>query len=186
MNSLQGHLLIAGPRLRDPNFRKSVVLLVQHTDEGALGLILNRPTGTSIKDIWGQVSKTPCETEEPLRLGGPCHGPLMALHTQARFSETEVLEGLYLCGDPEKLERLVAQKSGQSRYFVGYAGWSAGQLESELAEGSWLTAPARLDHVFHSGDEEADLWQRVTQELARSKVIASLKIKHVPEDPRLN
>jgi len=81
MKSLQGHLLIASPTLLDPNFRKSVVLLVQHNEEGAMGLVLNRPTETKLCEAWTQVAETDCASDASLNLGGPCEGPLMALHT---------------------------------------------------------------------------------------------------------
>src|SRR5205814_2997514 len=83
MKSLQGQLLIASPKLFDPNFFRSVVLLVQHTENGALGLILNHPLEMTIANAWEQVSEMPCEATGVLHQGGPCDGPLMVLHTEA-------------------------------------------------------------------------------------------------------
>lgn len=183
MSSLQGHLLIASPRLLDPNFRRTVVLLVQHTEQGALGLILNRPTSVPIRQAWQQVSQLPCQVEEVLRLGGPVEGPLMALHTRPNLSESEVLPGVYFAVEPKHLTPLVTEPSGPARFYVGYAGWGAGQLESELSEGSWLTPEATPAHVFDNGE---DLWERVTREIAATTVYSSLNIKHVPTDPSLN
>src|SRR5687768_5273835 len=91
MKSLQGQLLIASPKLFDPNFFRSVVLLVQHTDAGALGLVLNRPLEMTINDAWGQVSETPCDATGFLHQGGPCEGPLMVLHTDSALPELPVI-----------------------------------------------------------------------------------------------
>src|SRR5437764_733950 len=95
MTSLQGQLLIASPKLLDPNFAQSVILMIQHNDEGALGLVLNRPLGMSVRSAWEQVSEIPCEIESPLLKGGPCEGPLMVVHTSAALSQVEVLPGVY-------------------------------------------------------------------------------------------
>jgi putative transcriptional regulator len=183
MTSLQGHLLIASPRLKDPNFRHTVVLLIQHNEEGALGVILNRPLSATIKEVWDKVSDEPCASEEPLRFGGPCEGPLMALHTRQTLAETEVIPGVFLGVEPEKLARLVAKAKAKVRFFAGYAGWAAGQLESELSQGSWFTVPAGPEHVFY---KEADLWKKLTRSMASSTLFEALKIKHVPDDPSLN
>src|SRR5262249_53668892 len=82
VNTLQGQFLIASHELRDPNFFHTIVLIVRHGEEGALGLVLNRPTKAQIKQVWEQVSDTPCETEERLYMGGPVEGLLMSIHTQ--------------------------------------------------------------------------------------------------------
>jgi putative transcriptional regulator len=180
--SLQGHLLIAAAELRDPNFFHSVVLLVQHTDEGALGLILNRPSETSLQDVWGKISETTCESTEVLHMGGPCPGPLVTLHSQGLPGEVEVLPGVFFSAASEKLEQLVAEQQGV-RFFVGYAGWGGGQLESEMKEGSWRTLAATQDHIFLP---EAELWERVTRQAADAALLSTLRIKHIPADPRLN
>src|SRR5688572_22739803 len=96
VNSLQGQVLVASPDLLDPNFLRAVVLIVQHNEQGALGLILNRRTHAKLKQVWEQVSPQPCESEEYVHAGGPVEGPLMALHTNAELGESEVVPGLYI------------------------------------------------------------------------------------------
>src|SRR5690606_1584174 len=135
-----GHFLIASHELRDPNFFHTVVLIVRHNEDGALGLVLNRPTKAQIKEVWRQVSDTPCCTDERLHVGGPVEGLLMALHCQPLLADLEIIPGVYYSADPDQLKELVQQTEGPLRFFVGYAGWSAGQLERELREGSWLVA----------------------------------------------
>src|SRR3982751_5237695 len=102
MKSLKGHLLISSPRLMDPNFVRTVVLMVQHGEEGALGLILNRPLQATVRDVCEKVLETPCEIEAPLHQGGPCEGPLMVLHTDADGGiggEVEVMPGVHFTAE---------------------------------------------------------------------------------------
>jgi putative transcriptional regulator len=183
VESLQGHFLIASHELRDPNFFHSVVLIVRHGEDGALGLVLNRPTQARIKQVWQQVSDTPCATEERLYVGGPVEGLLMAIHTQPLWADLEILPGVYYSGDPDHLKELVQQTEGAQRFFVGYAGWSEGQLEREMEEGSWLVLPATEESIFNLDDRS---WERLMREVTSSSIVAALKIKHVPADPRLN
>ena len=90
MKSLAGNLLIASPFLGDQNFNKSVVLIIQHTEEGAFGLVLNRPTNFRMADVWDIVSDDePCPADAVIHYGGPVEGPLMALHTKRSRSEHE-------------------------------------------------------------------------------------------------
>ncbi|MFP4146005.1 MAG: YqgE/AlgH family protein [Phycisphaeraceae bacterium] len=149
MDSLQGQILVASPLLEDPNFQRSVSLMVEHdAGQGAVALVLNRPTPTSLRQAWLRVSELPCRHEEPLHLGGPCEGPLMVLHTVPELAQVEVLPGLYFSTDGEQVEQLVSEGAGPMRFFTGYAGWSPGQLEAELATGSWIPLPAEREEIF--------------------------------------
>jgi putative transcriptional regulator len=183
MSSLQGHLLVASPKLGDPNFFRTVVLLVRHNDEGALGLILNRPSNTHLREVWSNVSETPCETEALILHGGPCAGPLMALHTEEFLSESEVLPNLYFAAGKDKLEHLALKPSESARFYAGYAGWTSGQLDAEINEGAWFSTPATIDQAFCPDD---DLWEQLLQQLTSTTRIAGIKVKHEPPDPSLN
>jgi putative transcriptional regulator len=183
VKSLQAHLLIASPELAEP-FTNSVVLMVRHSDEGALGLILNRRTTTALQTTWKEVSDVPCHREASIFLGGPCEGPLVALHRDEFLLELEVLPGVYFSAGKEKLERLAAQEDDKpAKFFAGYSGWSPGQLENELARGSWSVIPARPEHVFEFEDE---LWLRSRRFAADVAWRSALGIKHTPPDPRFN
>ncbi len=81
MESLQGHLLIASPHLSDSNFVQAVVLLVHHSEEGTLGVVLNRPSGSTIGDLWKDVDEEPCDSDHPFHLGGRGSGTEIAVHT---------------------------------------------------------------------------------------------------------
>ena len=183
MESFQGQFLIATPQLRDPNFFRTVVLLVQHDSNGALGLILNRPAEISIEKAWEQVSDKPCNREGFLYIGGPCEGVLMALHTHESASEVEVVPGLHFSAAAPNIEWLVEEGELPLRFFVGYSGWTAGQLESELEEGSWMLAPATADLAFSPDDE---LWSTIVRQINWSKTAATLNPKLIPPDPSVN
>ena len=183
MKSLQGHLLIAAPSLIDPNFFRTVVLMVQHDKDGALGVVLNRPMGTSIKEAWNQVGESPCLREDVLHHGGPCEGPLMVVHTCTGVSKQLIHSGLYFSTDKDDVQALLERVDGQTRFFVGYAGWTSGQLESELSTGSWITLPATAEHVFH---DDVNLWENATRQVARAQAYPKLNPKIVPRDPKMN
>jgi putative transcriptional regulator len=183
MDSLQGQLLIAAPRLSDPNFFHTVILLVQHGVDGALGLVLNRPASASVSAVWQQVSESPCLIEGFLHQGGPCEGPLMVVHTDEEASDLEVVTGLYFSTNKNAIERLVDKASSPTTFFVGYAGWGPGQLENELEQASWLTAPAKPEHVFDPPDE---LWHALHRAAAKASHPSWLPPGIMPDDPSLN
>jgi putative transcriptional regulator len=183
MKSLQGQLLIASPRLRDANFVKTVVLLIQHSSQGALGVVLNRPTSKKIKELWKEVGDAPCNSEEQVCLGGPVSGPLMAVHTNRFFAEMEILPGVFFAATREHLDGLVLQEDDPLKIFFGHAGWGPGQLDKEIKAGGWLLLPATTEYIFYRGE---DLWERVSRQAARASLQSMLHIKHCPEDPSVN
>ena len=164
MDSLRGQLLIAPPHLADPNFSKAVILMVQHDEEGALGLVLNRPTEKSVCDLWQQVRGRECRRQGHVYVGGPVAGPLMVLHADLEYPDVEIVDGVFCCTSAEKVDLMVDRVDPPMRFYVGYSGWGGRQLEMELQLGSWLTAPALAEHVFHTPTE--DLWQTVFREIA--------------------
>ena len=183
MSSLQGNFLTASPKLADGNFNRSVVLMVKHDEDGAFGLVLNRPTGNTVAEVWKLVSDDASDRQDPIYLGGPVQGPLMAIHGLASAAETEILDGVYLSAHKDQLKEVVAAEHVPFRLFTGYSGWGAGQLESELEAGGWLVSPATAGLVFHDKD---DLWERVMHGVAKEIMAPSLKARHVPQDPTLN
>jgi putative transcriptional regulator len=183
MKSLQGQFLIASPHLADTNFYKGVVLMIRHDDDGALGLILNRPTASTVADVWKMVGEEDVDCSQPIFLGGPVNGPLVALHRLKSAAEAEVLPGIYFAAHKDKLKKLVRQTTKPYRFFTGYAGWSEGQLEEELTAGGWLTAKALKKLIFQNPDE---LWEQVTRTIGEGILNKAIKLKHVPRDPSLN
>ncbi|MEE2707016.1 MAG: YqgE/AlgH family protein [Planctomycetota bacterium] len=182
MDSLKGHLLIAAPQLGDPNFVRTVILMIDHDENGAFGIVLNRPSGRTVKEVWDELDDS-CECLESINIGGPVVGPLLALHTQEYLAEAEVLPGLYLTAERENLDELVRQDYSTFRLFSGYSGWGEGQLEGELEQGGWITLKAKKEYVFVWDD---DLWDRVGEEITQDVYRRGLKIKQFPTDPSLN
>jgi putative transcriptional regulator len=183
MKSLKGQLLVASARLQDPNFVRSVVFLVQHGEEGALGLILNRPLETTVRQVCDQVSSATCAVEGYMHQGGPCEGLLMVLHSQEEFADAEVVTGVYFSTERDKIESIMQAGEGDSKFFVGYSGWGAGQLEKELEGGSWLVVPGNATQVFLGGDALEDQWSRLTARVTLGQYIDP---ERIPEDPSLN
>jgi putative transcriptional regulator len=181
--SLDGHFLVASRELLDPNFARSVVLIVRHSEEGAMGLVLNRPTKTSVAEAWKQVSEAPCPASGLIHLGGPCRGPLMAIHRDPALGELEIVPTVYLSQDSDNVEQLISKGEDSARFFIGFAGWGPGQLESEMREDSWLTAPASDEQIF---DSPYDIWSQLTRQIYGLKMLSALHIKNAPADPSLN
>lgn len=178
---LAGQFLIASPRLLDPNFLRTVILLVQHNDDGALGLVLNRPLTVTIADILEKALERPFDIPGQLLHGGPCEGPLMAVHTYKPAAESTILPGLYFAAGKTAIETLVEESPDtQAHFFAGYAGWTPGQLERELQEDSWLLLPASLPAVFSAADQ---LYVR----LARIASLSPHVPPHlIPDEPSMN
>lgn len=183
MRSIEGCLLAASPHLPDPNFAGTVVLIIHHNEEGAFGVVLNRPSDHTVKDVWDAVGDHACESHQVLNLGGPIGGPLMAIHTEPSLSETEILPGVYFSARREALEELVQSDDQPFLIFSGYSGWGEGQLERELSSGDWLLTAATLEYIFHDSES---LWQTVAKHIGDEILFSSLHIKHVPDDPSMN
>jgi len=183
MTSLQGSFLVASPHLSDPNFFRSVVLVVQHDLEGAFGLILNRCTENSVSEVAELVSAEEGVAGPRIQHGGPVQGPFTAIHTDPAYPENELLPGLYFTADKDHLNELVSRSEHLLLVFSGYAGWTDGQLEGEIKAGGWLTTPASVDEVF---SEQTDLWHRVARRIGLEILAPSIDSERVPTDPSLN
>lgn len=183
MESLSGKLLVAAADLSDPNFARSVVLLIHHDDEGGFGIVLNHPGKARLDTVCRQLFEQPSPVDLPLSVGGPVAGPLLALHASAALAEREVTPGVYFSAQQHLLTALLAEGRQPLRFFVGYAGWGPGQLEAELEEGSWSVTDGDADLVF---SDEATQWRRVTTRIADAFLVAALGVKHVPKHPWLN
>lgn len=184
MQSLQGQFLIASPHLPDPNFLRTVVLMVQHDDEGALGLVLTRPTELTMSAMWKEVAEEEIDDESLVFLGGPVQGPLMAIHSHPPASEIEIVPGVYFASDREHIETLVRENIEPKRIFIGYSGWGQHQLEAEMDAGGWLLLPAEADQVFTTDVDR--LWKDVTGKIGADIMRSTLHLKGMPTDPTMN
>ena len=153
-NSTAPGLLVASPHLPDPNFQRSVVLMLEHHAQGALGMIVNRPTELLVTEAFeDQDIQWSGNPKEPLWYGGPVmdescwilHEPLAG---GMRPGSMAVMDGMMLTSSIEVLEELSRKPPTRIRIFRGISGWSAGQLEEEIAAGLWLTADVETDFIF--------------------------------------
>jgi putative transcriptional regulator len=178
--SLRGKLLVASPALVDPNFARGVVLITEHSDDGAMGVVLNRPSETEVGEVAPELG--PVAGEEPVFIGGPVQP--QALVVLAEFAEPDAAAWIvaadvgFVAADTEgeRLQRAVRR----GRVYAGYSGWGAGQLEVELAEDAWIVEPPLPAELFP--DRPENLWHDV---LERKGGQFSL-IARMPDDPSLN
>ena len=183
LQSLRGKLLVAEPRLPDVNFFRTVIFLIEHTEEGAIGLVLNRPSERSIAELWNEISDKPCESEVKIDLGGPVEGPLMAIHTLPHLGEMEIIPGVFFAAQRDHLDNLVRTTKSPYRLFVGHSGWGPGQLERELAEGSWLVTDTTPEMLFRAAE---GFWERAAKQVGDSVLRDTIHMKHTPDDPTMN
>jgi putative transcriptional regulator len=180
VESLGGKLLIAGASLWDPNFRRTVVLIGHHDDQGAVGIVLNRVSELSVDEAVPALSDL-VEPGEPLFLGGPVQAQAaVVLADLERTERVDVVAFGSIGFLPEEVDDELASGIRRARVFAGYAGWGAGQLEEELEEQSWIVEPAVPADVFT--DEPERLWERVLERKGRAFDLLRL----MPLDPSLN
>ncbi len=145
-----GTILIAEPFMLDPNFRRSIVLLCEHTDKGTTGFVLNKPLDMQIHDLVGDFP----ESKAAVHVGGPVGmDSLHFLHNVGNMLDNtmEVCPGVYWGGDFEKLRFLMENgviRDDNVKFFVGYSGWTEGQLAEEMEEGSWLVDEMDANYLF--------------------------------------
>jgi len=178
-----GKLLISEPFLNDPNFKRAVVLLTEHGEEGTVGFILNHPSNLLLKDLIPEME----QADFPVYIGGPVATD--TIHFIHRCYDKlndgeEIANGVYWGGNFEALRILI--KSGhidrdEIKFFIGYSGWGEQQLQEELAENTWIVSNQYHPDIVFSGDEE-EVWREVIVNLGP-------KYAHVskfPQNPNLN
>ena len=181
MDSRKGQLLIASGRLMDPNFIRSVVLVVQHDDDGVLGVILNRPLELSVAEACGPMVESAGEIESPINQGGPCPGPLMVLHGDGEAGGDRIVDGVWFTAEREPIEQIMRADTRPAKYFANYSGWGVDQLEREINDGSWIVTPASAFDVFDAEPETQ--WNKLTARLTAGGYIHP---DHIPDDPSTN
>jgi putative transcriptional regulator len=180
MHSLQGHFLVTAPHQLHPKFVETVILVVEHGDQGTFGVILNCPKE------WGSCERMPQRHslgKARMYCGGPVIGPLMAVHTDESCAEIEILPGVFFAGKEENVVSLMRQTKQPYKVFTGYAGWSPEQLEYEIEQGVWRIAPGTAEQIFASG---GDLWEELSRQVLELQLREWHNLKHIPADPQLN
>jgi putative transcriptional regulator len=183
---IAGKLLVASRHLRDPNFLRTVVLMLEHSQEGALGVVLNRPSAKTVCDVWESLGEGPIDNLDSVYLGGPVPGPLIALHATEELGEKAVLPGLFMSVQREVIEQLVHTPDTRLRLYSGHAGWGSGQLESELKAGGWYTIAACSEDVLFELDEIDNLWDRVLTRIALKIMLPGIALDQLPPDASWN
>ena len=153
--SLAGSLLLSHPAMRDPNFRRTVVLMSVHNDDGAMGVVLNRPLGKRLGDLNGEFALSAL-AGVPLFCGGPVETKQLLL---VAWQVHEEGFRLHFGVEPEKAALLGVEDGTQVRGFLGYSGWSAGQLENEMRQNTWVVAEAPPDLLGH--EPGGGLWRAI-------------------------
>ncbi|NVD35683.1 YqgE/AlgH family protein [Marinobacter lutaoensis] len=157
-DSLRHHFLVASPWLADPRFHGGVIYLCDHSQEGALGLMVNHPMSLALGEILSQLEMPGADRAEPVYNGGPVQQERgFVLHVPGSFwqSTAPVADDVWLTTSRDILEA-IGRGEGPSSFLValGYSGWAAGQLEEELAGNAWLTCPASADLLFGTPPEK--------------------------------
>jgi putative transcriptional regulator len=176
-SSLAPALLLSMPQLADPNFNRTVVLLCRHNEEGAFGLVVNRPVTTS-GPVMVQVrtdattERQTLETSEELQVwvGGPVEPQrswILVGHDEDAAEQergVSIVDGLYLSTSPELLRRVLGPKPpARTRLIVGYSGWKSGQLEAELRASAWLTSEVDRELIFGTAPDR--MWETALRRL---------------------
>lgn len=181
MVSARGQVLIAGPPLLDPNFWRTIVLVVEHSEEGALGLVLNRPSETTVAEAVPELEEL-IDSEQSLFIGGPVQPSAVIVLAQFEDPSDAALMAFADIGvlgtGSAPSEAVAGVRRG--RAFVGHAGWGPGQLDNELERGDWILEPARQEDVF--SDASRDLWSEVLTRKGGSYAL----VARMPPDPSVN
>ena len=181
MESLKGKLLLASPTLEDPNFARTVVLIAEHNEDGAMGLVLNRPADVTVGESAPELEEL-VDGDEPIYVGGPVQPTSVIV--LAAFTDPAAA-GLMISDDVGFLSAQLdlaesAAVTNRTRVFAGHAGWGPGQLDEEMEREDWIVETPRPDELFASDPEE--LWSRV---LTRKGGTFAL-VARMPLDPSLN
>ncbi|HEX6116825.1 MAG TPA: YqgE/AlgH family protein [Solirubrobacterales bacterium] len=178
--SLRGKLLVASPALVDPNFARSVVLITEHNDEGAMGIVLNRPADALVTEVLPDLADV--AADETLFVGGPVQPDAIVL--LAEFSDPDaaawiVVADVGLAAADRELAEL-AEVVRRGRLYAGYSGWGPGQLEAEIEIDSWIIEPPMPAELFP--DDPGTLWRGVLDRKGGQYAL----IARMPDDPSMN
>lgn len=177
----QGRILISEPLLSDTYFKRSVVLLTEHSDKGAVGFVLNKPVDLPLNEVLADFP----DFNAQVYIGGPvAKDTIHFLHTLGELvpNSVHVMDNIYWGGDFDSLKELISEgiiEPAQVRFFLGYSGWSPNQLEGEIEENAWLVTRVESEKIMSA---DKDIWKKTLDELGKKyKVWANF-----PENPAMN
>jgi len=181
-NPAKGKILISEPFLNDPNFKRTIILLTEHGDDGSIGFVMNKPTDYKIHEV---IEEFP-EFNSIVYYGGPVQfNTLQFLYKGENVIEgsIEIMPGLYWGGSFDILKTLItsgAVEPSDFRFFLGYSGWIEGQIEDELKLNSWIVSDTTIENIF--SDEPDKLWRETLKGMGRKFAI----LASFPENPSVN
>lgn len=179
---LPGRILVSEPFLCDTYFKRSVVLITEHNEEGSLGFILNKPMEINLHDL---ISDSP-PYSGPVHMGGPVgRDSLHFIHTLGNQvnGSRKILEGVFWGGDFDQIKDLIQKgkvNSLEIKFFVGYSGWSPKQLDQEIKQKSWFVLPGKVSYIMESDTNH--LWNKILKD--QGNVYS--EFANYPVDPMLN
>jgi putative transcriptional regulator len=177
----QGRILISEPLLSDTYFKRSVVLITDHSDMGAVGFVLNKPIDIPINEVLDNFPKFNAK----VYIGGPvAKDTVHFLHTLGELvpNSVHVKDNIYWGGDFDSLKELINEgivKTNQVRFFLGYSGWSPNQLEEEIKENAWLVTEVPSNKIM---SEDKNIWKKTLENLGKKYKVWS----NFPENPTMN
>ncbi len=177
----QGRILISEPLLSDAYFKRSVILITEHSDQGAVGFVLNKPIEIPLNEILADFP----DFEAEVYVGGPvAKDTVHFLHTLGNLvpDSVHVIDNIYWGGDFDVLKELIGEgmvKKDQVRFFLGYSGWSPNQLEDEIAENAWIVAEVDPKKLMFA---DKNIWKKTLENLGKKYKIWS----NFPENPAMN
>jgi len=179
VESSRGQLLIAGPSMLDPNFQRTVVLIVEHTEQGAFGLVLNRPSETTVSEAVDELDRF-VDGDDTLFIGGPVSQSALIVLAEFDDAQQAALVAFEDIGVLGEHGGGALPETRRGRAFAGHAGWGPGQLDSELDQGDWILEPAHRDDAFSSAP--LGLWESVLTRKGGSYAL----VARMPADPSMN
>ncbi|HNW88991.1 MAG TPA: YqgE/AlgH family protein [Bacteroidales bacterium] len=187
INPAQGKILVSEPFLNDFYFKRSIVLLAEHNDEGTFGLVLNKPTDIKLSEIFNDKTfRIPEDFDNFVYLGGPVKtDSLFFIHTRNDLINKciKIIDGLYWGGDINLVNQLIEARTlskNDIRFYIGYSGWEPKQLDRELDEHSWVVANTNVDFLLKNPPDT--LWKNAVKLLGKKYS----DWVNYPIDPQLN
>lgn len=184
--SLAGFLLVAAPGVQDPVFANSVCIIVEHSKEQTIGIMLNRRLAMETESFWDQLlegAAKPANSDSHVNFGGPQNGPVLAIHDNQMLAEGGNSQGVYMSAQSETLKKLAQSTLDHCRLFIGHAVWQVSQLETEIINGDWHVLPAVPELVFA---DEHTMWARGIQAVGNGIIQAATGLPHLMAQPFLN
>lgn len=185
--SLAGCLLAAHVDMEDPLFRNGVCLIVEHTEKGTVGIMLNRPLAMDPTPVWKTLFQSESSEGNALsghfNFGGPENGPIVAIHSDSTLAEGGNSQGVYVSAQAESLQKLATTAPEHLRWFIGHAQWGRSELEREIVAGKWYVVPAIPQIVFA---DESQMWPTAIRFEANSVIATFPGVDHFPPHPGWN